>query len=646
MKTLSPKQTQIFLIVLLVGLISLACGVTKIKFPVGDAKTARTPQPVSNAGAAAGQTTPAAGSQPDITNPASPDPLDHLLALHSVQIDLSINRPDGSSSSMHIDTDQIGNMHILSNESAPDAKDLPKGFDPKAIKSDSELWVVAGKSYLPNNEDANWMNTPLDSSYLKTLSQELQGMDGPALWLNMLPDGSIQPAGKETVGGFAADKYTVNGKVDNQIISGTLWEEPQSDALVQAELHVPGALLSSPDQPQAGEMKIVLKAQKADVPAVNLPAGPAAGTAQPQPTQANPALSATRPSQPVVANAYNITNYPMDNGSALQGALAVSPGRVWVSGDYLGTAAGADPLVSETNPFTGVGIQEWQADSGKILRTIALPQMRHIADIKFDGANLWVLAAKASPLTQPLCIDTVYELSLPDVQVVKTFTLNSKADCSGSRQPAQLGVSPGKIWADDEIIDTQSYQIQQMGSYPKADDLPENAHFAYDGQQWMWATGQNCGECSRDLWLFNTTGPAKLKDEFGSGAKNVTYDDQAIIAVNGKIWLGGKHYPAGSEWLEVYDITKMDGPILSVDISKEVSGGGDFLNLLAADNQVVWLSSTDSDSKLVYYHDQKTGKSLGSLKLDTLGIAGLAFDGKNLWILDSNQLLRLATPWN
>ena len=70
--------------------------------------------------------------------------------------------------------DQIGNMHILSNESAPDAKDLPKGFDPKAIKSDSELWVVAGKSYLPNNEDANWMNTPLDSSYLKTLSQELQ----------------------------------------------------------------------------------------------------------------------------------------------------------------------------------------------------------------------------------------------------------------------------------------------------------------------------------------------------------------------------------------------------------------------------------------------------------------------------------------
>jgi hypothetical protein len=99
----------------------------------------------------------------------------------------------------------------------------------------------------------------------------------------MLPEGSIQPAGQDLVGGFAVDKYIVNGKVDNQTISGTLWEEPQSDALIQAELHIPGALLSDPDQPQSGELKIVLHTQKADVPAVTLPAAQT-GTVQPPAT--------------------------------------------------------------------------------------------------------------------------------------------------------------------------------------------------------------------------------------------------------------------------------------------------------------------------------------------------------------------------
>jgi hypothetical protein len=213
-----------------------------------------------------------------------PDPLDHLLALHSIQINLSISRPDGSSRSIQIATDKSGNMDLKFKESAPDASNLPKGFDPKAIKTDSELLAVGGKAYVRSDQDPNWMSTVVDDAYPQTLSQELHGMDGPALWLNLLPDGSIQPAGQETVGGFVADKYVVNGKVDNQVISGTLWEEPQSDALVQAELHVPGALMSDPDQPQAGELKIVLKAQKADVPLVVLPPAPpptAAPTASP-----------------------------------------------------------------------------------------------------------------------------------------------------------------------------------------------------------------------------------------------------------------------------------------------------------------------------------------------------------------------------
>jgi hypothetical protein len=272
MKPITPKPTQVLLTVLLVGLISLACNLLQIPAQAPASDGNGTPQTAPQANAPAGQNTPAAdNSQADVTQP---DPLDHLLALHSVQIDLGITRPDGSSRSIQISTDKSGNMDLKFKESAPDASNLPKGFDLQAIKTDSELLAVGGKAYVRSDQDPNWMSTPVDDAYPQTLAQELHGMDGPALWLNLLPDGSIQPAGQDTVGGFAVDKYTVYGKVENQVISGTLWEEPQSDALVQAELHVPGALMSPPDQPQPGELKILIKAQKADVPLVVLPPAP------------------------------------------------------------------------------------------------------------------------------------------------------------------------------------------------------------------------------------------------------------------------------------------------------------------------------------------------------------------------------------
>jgi len=274
MRTLSPKPTRIILAVLLAGLASVACSLLQFPAPAG---TSNTPVALAatQAGAPAGQATPAptSSNQDDILRPG---PLDHLLALHSVQINLDISRPDGSSRSMQISTDKTGNMDIKINQSNPafDA-DLPQEIDPKTLNIASELLVVGGKAYLHSGEDLDWMDHPMDdNNYPQTLAQELHGMDGPSLWLDILPDGSIQPAGQDTVGGFAVDKYVVNGKVEGQVISGTLWEEPQSDALIQVELHVPGALLSAPDQPQPGELMIMLKAQKADVPLVVLPPAP------------------------------------------------------------------------------------------------------------------------------------------------------------------------------------------------------------------------------------------------------------------------------------------------------------------------------------------------------------------------------------
>ncbi len=132
--------------------------------------------------------------------------------------------------------------------------------------------MIGDKAYSPNDQDPTWRTTPFDDAYPASLSLELHRWESPAFWLNVLPAGSIQPAGSESVGGFTADKYTVHGTVNGQTITGTLWEEPQADALVQAELHIPAALLSAPSQPQAGEMLITLKAHKADIAPAVLPA--------------------------------------------------------------------------------------------------------------------------------------------------------------------------------------------------------------------------------------------------------------------------------------------------------------------------------------------------------------------------------------
>ena len=214
---------------------------------------------------------------------AEPDPLDHLLSLRSIIIQLTAQRPDGSNSSTQVEIDSADNMHVKYSLPALDAKLFPQGFDTSKIPTSSELFVVDGKAYQPSDQDPAWVSVPMDADYLQTLYDELYGPDGVAEWLDILPDGSLVSAGQETVGGFETDKYAVNGTVDGQAITGSLWYEPQSDSLVKAELHVPAALYDPTDKSLTGALKVSLDTQKADVPLVTLPSAPA-GTAEPSAT--------------------------------------------------------------------------------------------------------------------------------------------------------------------------------------------------------------------------------------------------------------------------------------------------------------------------------------------------------------------------
>jgi hypothetical protein len=82
----------------------------------------------------------------------------------------------------------------------------------------------------------------------------------------------VQAAGNETTGGFSAVRYAVNGSVDEGTITGTIWLEEGTNALVGADLAVSESLFHPPNSGHAGTVAIRLTVEKASVPAIALPA--------------------------------------------------------------------------------------------------------------------------------------------------------------------------------------------------------------------------------------------------------------------------------------------------------------------------------------------------------------------------------------
>jgi hypothetical protein len=252
-KILYEKRFQILAVGLTFFLSAIACALPFNLNPSNqNTPEAESAAPPSNK-APAEQHQPVSGipatSNPSTTALNKTDPLDRLLDLHPVQFTLTTSRPDGTSRSINAQVDAAGNMHVTREYKGYALKSLPQGFDPNLMPGSSEVYVIGGKAYRPSEQVPDWMVKPVNEDFKQSLTLWLHGSDGPALWLEILPPGSIQKAGNETVGGFEAEKYLVKGMVENQNLSGTLWEETETDALVQAELHVPGALLSTPDQP-------------------------------------------------------------------------------------------------------------------------------------------------------------------------------------------------------------------------------------------------------------------------------------------------------------------------------------------------------------------------------------------------------------
>jgi hypothetical protein len=597
----SKNHPLVFTALLLIWVTAIACIFTQAPASKSSPATPAAGQP--------NPTTPfSAATQPSgeiaptrIATPqdeiSQPDPLDHLLAMRSIQFNLQVTRPDGSNRSLDAEIDSVGNMHLKFGYQGFDLKGMPKDYDPKALPPFVELYVVDGKAYLPDAQDPTWSTTPFDDNYPADLSLELHGMESPAMWLNILPPGSLQPAGNESVGGFAADKYSVNGSVDGQQITGTLWEEPQADALVQAELHVPAALLSPPKQPQASEMLITLKAQKADVPLVVLP------SAQPGAT-----TTASGSNTPSVSNVYNLIHY-----NSFLSKLTTSPGKVWI-GSLQGT------------------VDVWDSQSGAQLQSISLFQdsggntPRPVYDLQYDGQNVWALAGS----TEDMQADHLFVIDPENGKILQQYDTSQWLN----NDDARLGLSPGLIWTESHVIDTKTFEATHVAH-------PDSPSYAYDGQGWMWIVGTFCEACGYNIWLFNADTPSE--DKYGPRAVG---SSTTMTAVGDRMWIATSE--TGGYVLQVYDANggKINGdtqPLLKVPAADDRP-----LRLLY-DGHALWLLAGGKNSGALFQLDPQTGVVVNKLDIPASEKGDdpedMAFDGHDLWVITVKQLVRISLPW-
>ena len=103
------------------------------------------------------------------------------------------------------------------------------------------------------------------------LEDLLIGPEGPGMWLDLLSEDSFTTAGSETYGGFAATKYIVDGQVENNRITGTIWIDDQTSALAGADLSIPEDLFFPPASGLSGDVQIVFRVEQADMPVLAVP---------------------------------------------------------------------------------------------------------------------------------------------------------------------------------------------------------------------------------------------------------------------------------------------------------------------------------------------------------------------------------------
>lgn len=565
----------------------------------------------SQPGPTASTTTAVAGSRIEATQvtPTGDDPLERLLGMRSIRFDMTALQPDGTSQSVQAEIDSNGNMHLILTSPVSLPPDMPKDISTNLkLPEETELNIVNGKAYQPDEQNPAWMTTPMAEDYENTLSTLLHGPNGPGLWLDLLPAGSLKSAGSETVGGFEADKYTVDGTIHGQKITGNLWYA--SHVLVQVELHIPAALLDPARLAAQGERKITLKAQMANIPPVILPT-PSAETDRP-----TPELQPTPGSTNNPLSTLSISErYPLPHITFEGLGLVTTPGKVWV-----GSVNGMVDILD--------------AESGQVLKSIALfPDStgmtpHPVFDLKYDGQHVWALTT-LKRVDKP---DTLFVINESNETVLKQFDVT---EWDGDLDQ-NLGFSPGKIWLSHQLIDTQTFEVM--------DDVVHWGYFyAFDSKGWMWITGEwTFSDCNPNLWVINADDPAQHYPGWHLYKHGIVCG-MPITSIGDLVWVVVSQQDSTDELWAYHsgggEITVETQPAIMVPSPDATSIA------LLGDQDGLWMLA--GDSGYLYEFDPISGALLNSLELygaaeRKMFSANIALGDHDLWISMSSQLWRIS----
>lgn len=340
-----------------------------------------------------------------------------------------------------------------------------------------------------------------------------------------------------------------------------------------------------------------------------VPTAQATLTDAPVPTAIITPIQASTPTEPTINKSIVVSDIPFNQGGG-PGAMLALPGQVWT-----GT------LFS--------GLQQWDPQTGELVMTIEGIEAKVFFDIDFEDNRLWVLAS----IDDPNQAEILYVIELPQGEVVKTIPISDEGDYGTA--PTQLGSSPGKIWVNFGMVDTETLEYVSLPN-----GLPSEAHFVYDGEKWMWITGSWCDGCRHGLWLVNANDPTELKDSKNSGVLDTGVLGNPLVLADGKVWLVAHYYSEnGAYYLDGYDILKTDQPEFHINVTNEIYDRGN-VNMVA-DNRMVWVEAEG----LLYYFDSRTGQKIGELKVGE-SVESIGFDGTSLWVLSSDAgLLQILLPW-
>lgn len=557
--------------------------------------------------------------------PAMEALLAQTLALRQVKISLSTIYPAWNSQTVTAEVDAAGNYHLVRKVAGTPPAGSPQGT---GAPDYTELFVVSGAVYGPDKTGTVVKSAV--TGLADQLRSLLNGSGGPILWLKVLPKGSLAAQGEEPKGGFQAKKYAVQGRVEGSTITGTIWVDIATGALVAAELDVPGALLSIPSKPAKDPLQVRFQAEKAIVAPITAPAGQAgraAPTGEPGVTARDvtpeTVNSDTPMNQPVV-----LDHYPIDPKWIGAMNLVAVQDRVWV------LMMTGDLVAYDVNSG-----QPAQALELKHLSSSSQVTIYMIGRLVYDGKYLWALLMQMPTPDFPRAFFRVD----PDSGEVLAVDLPAQdPTCDGGCSWRALAVSPGKVWAAGENT-VWVFDINDPAKITKIPETGSIGYMVYDNGR-MWASVQTAHGL---LSSINVDDP---RDIITGDCINCSW----LVPVNGLIW-AGVPAPEGLFAFDEDDYAIDTDPLLEIELQNEVddemSGARNFF-----DGRYFWDKTPLADT--LFYYDPEDGSLAGSLSVysppggtwnqrDT--ITAFDFDGRDVWAvgrkMEKAELIRIRVPW-